>query len=90
MAKREYVDIGRVLDEIKCMDNGGIITRSTNHICEDIRTISTFTEQEIVKPYLDKLRAEVEERLSMIMFDDYGNETPDHAEFISILDEILK
>jgi len=56
MAKREYVDIERVLDEIKCMDNGGIITRSTNHICEDIRTISTFTEQEIVKPYLDKIK----------------------------------
>ncbi|SFU57311.1 hypothetical protein [Butyrivibrio sp. INlla21] len=59
MAKHEYVDIERVLDEIRCMDNDGCITRSTNHICEDIQTISTFTEQEIVKPYLDKLKSEI-------------------------------
>lgn len=39
---------------------------------------------------LDKIRAEVEMRLSLMMFDQYGNETPEHKEFICIIDEILK
>lgn len=35
----EYIARERVIEEIKGMDNCGCITRSVNHVCEDIRSI---------------------------------------------------
>ena len=43
-----------------------------------------------VEQYLDKLKQQVEIRMSNIMYDNYGNETPEHEQFIHILDGLLK
>lgn len=37
----EYIDRERVIQEIKDMDNCGCITRSVNHVCENMRSIPT-------------------------------------------------
>lgn len=58
MTKRELIDREQVITEIKYMDNNGFITRTVNHVCEDIRMIPAITEQEIVKPYLEAIEAE--------------------------------
>ena len=60
MAKRELIDVEQVISEIKNMDNNGCITRAVNHVCEDIRMIPTVSEQEIVKPYIDKVTDVIE------------------------------
>jgi hypothetical protein len=38
------VNIEDVCNEIKNMDNNGMITRSVNHVCEDLRTIQPVIE----------------------------------------------
>ena len=60
MVMRELIDREQVITEIKYMDNNGFITRSVNHVCEDIRMIPVITEQDIVKLYLEKILTEVE------------------------------
>lgn len=43
-----------------------------------------------VEKYFDKLKQQVEIRMSNIMYDNYGNETPEHEQFIHILNGLLK
>lgn len=46
--------------------------------------------QNSVEQYFDKLKQQVEIRMANIMYDNYGNETPEHKQFIHILNGLLK
>lgn len=86
MAKREFIDVEQVITEIKNMDNNGCITRAVNHVCEDIRMIPTVSEQEIVKPYLEKLKKKIHAKSfeSGLM-----NPILTYAEIMQMIDELL-
>jgi hypothetical protein len=86
MAKRKFIDVEQVITEIKNMDNNGCITRTVNHVCEDVRMIPTVSEREIIKPYLDKLKHQIHEKTfeSGMM-----NPIMTYAEIMYMIDNLL-
>lgn len=46
--------------------------------------------QNSVEKYFGKLKQQVEIRMCNIMYDNYGNETPEHEQFVHILNGLLK
>lgn len=59
MAKREFITKEQIKHEFPIMENDfGMVINESLH--RQLDKLPTITEQEIVKPYLDKIRAEID------------------------------
>ena len=93
MAKREFIERGNLLNELtESSKHHAQTSREESLLYRDrqiVREQHTITEQEIVKPYLDKIRAEiVKKHLSVIEKNDFeSGRTYGYEEALDIIDK---
>lgn len=81
----KVVNLEDCINEIKSLDNCGFITRSTNHVCEDLRTELKGVEA-VPLDRIKQARAKIEDRI-----DNYPDRnTSEYEDCLAILDKLIE